>query len=274
MTRPGRDRPRHSLARWPAPLLAALTLCGVACKVDIQHNLDEGEANQILVTLERSGIPSSKEREEGRPPTWKIRVPAGEAARSWQVLREHELPRGRTKGFEVFGRGGLVPSQTEERALYQQALSGEIARMLQAYPGVVDARVLVSAAPTRALAGAVVGPRATASVLIKHVAAPDSPFKPSDVQALVAGAIPGLDAKDVVVVATAIRVVPSAASEMLSVGPFAVSSGSRTALQLSLALGLALIALLAGLVVFGAIALRRARARVRDADVSARRAAE
>ncbi len=248
----------------------AVALCAaavVSCKVDIHHGLDEPEANQILVTLEGAGVPGAKEREEGRPPTWKIRVPSSEAARAWQILRQHELPRGRTKGFELFGKGGLIPSQTEERALFQQALSGEVTRMLQAYPGVVDARVLISIPSERPIGvkGATVKP--TASVLAKHEApAGDAQFRTTDVQSLVAGAVPGLDAKDVVVVALPVKPLVAAGGDMASLGPFVVSSGSQTGLQIALVAGLAAIIALGGAVVFGAVMLRRLRGRLRELE--------
>ena len=257
---------RHPLVFAAAALVCAASL--VSCKVDIQHGLDESEANQILVTLEGAGVPSSKGREEGRPPTWKIRVPSSEAARSWQILRQHELPRGRTKGFEVFGKAGLIPSQTEERALFQQAISGEVTRMLQAFPGVVDARVLISLPKERSIGVQGTAPKATASVLVKHEALEGTAFRTADVQALVAGAVPGLEAKDVVVVAMPVQPIKAVSTDMASLGPFVVSSGSQTGLQLALVAGLGAIILLGGAVVFGAVALRRLRGRLRDIESS------
>src|SRR5205823_6052464 len=196
-------------------------------------------------------------------PTWKVRVASSEATRAWQVLRENELPRGRSQGFEVFGKGGLIPSRTEERALYQQALSGEITRMLRAYPGVIDARVLVSLPPERAFGTAAAAQRPTASVLVKHDAA--APLKTTDLQSLVAGAVPGLDAKDVAVVATAARAAPANEAEMARLGPFVVAKGSYGGLQIALIAGAAAILVLGALVVFAALRLRRARPRAGSA---------
>lgn len=251
-----------------APLIAVFAaLCALACKVDIQHGLDESEANQLLVTLEGSGIPSQKEREEGRPPTWKIRVPSSEASRSWQVLRQHELPRSRAKGFEVFGKGALIPSQTEERALYQQALSGEVTRLLQAYPGVIDARVLISLPRERALGTAAAAAKPSASVLVKHHDG-EPRIKTPELAQLVAGAVPGLEVKDVVVVVTAVPAMPSASTDAESIGPFVVSSGSRAGLQVALGVGLLVIVLLGGAVVLGALMLRRLRTRLRELEAA------
>ena len=50
--------------------------------------------------------------------------------------------RPRQDGFgEIFGKGSLVPTPTEERALYVEALSGELARTLESVEGVTSARV-------------------------------------------------------------------------------------------------------------------------------------
>jgi type III secretion system YscJ/HrcJ family lipoprotein len=245
-----------------APAVAALL---AACSVDIQHGLDEVEANQIVVVLDRAGIPSTKRREEGRTPTWKVRVASSEATRAWQVLRENELPRGRAKGFEVFSKGGLIPTQTEERALYQQALSGEITKMLLSYPRVIDARVLVSVPRDRSFGSAAGTPRPSASVLVKH-ADPGTPFPSGDVQRLVAGAVPGLTAQDVTVVATAAPVSAPADSGMAQLGPFVVSRGSYDGLWVALVAGAALIVALGAALVLGVVHLRRMRARLRDLE--------
>jgi type III secretion protein J len=236
-----------------------------ACSVDIQHGLDEAEANQIIVVLDRAGIPAGKEREEGRRPTWKVRVAASEATRAWQVLREHELPRGRAPGFDVFQKGGLIPTQTEERALYQQALSGEIARMLLAYPGVVDARVLVSLPRERSLGSAGPAPKPTASVLLKHAGDALRPFRAEDIQGLVAGAVPGLEPGQVTVVAASVRPAEVPESTMARLGPFVVSRDSQSGLQIALFAGGIVIFLLGTAVVWGGLLLRRTRALLREA---------
>jgi type III secretion system YscJ/HrcJ family lipoprotein len=244
-----------------------------ACSVDIQHGLEETEANQIVVALDRAGIPASKQREDGRPPTWNVRVASSEATRAWQVLRREELPRSRSKGFEVFSKGGLIPTQTEERALYQQALSGEITRMLLSYPGVIDARVLVSMPPARVFGSQAPAARPTASVLLKVTGAEGASFK-TDVQGLVAGAVPGLDAKDIAVVALPAKAGAAEGPDLVRMGPFVVTRGSQSGLQIALIIGAALLLVLGAAVVYGALRLRRARARVRELEAAHRAAQE
>lgn len=247
--------------------LAVVALALAACGVDIQHGLDEAEANRILVVLDRAGIPASKEREEGRRPTWKVRVASGEATRAWAVLRRHELPRGPAKGFEVFSKGGLIPTQTEERALYQQALSGEVTKMLLSYPGVIDARVLVSLPRPRSLGAQGPPLRPSASVLVKYDASVKE-FSTRDVQALVAGGVPGLDLKDVTVVATPARPLADEEPAMVQVGPFVVARESGGGLRAALLVGSGAILLLAAAVILAALRLRRVRARLRELEAA------
>ena len=238
-----------------ALLLAA---CAVGCStVELQHGLDERQANQILVTLDQAGIAADKEKEEGgREATFRLRVARADAAAAWKVLKEHELPRERPKGFqEVFGQPSLIPTATQERALQISALCGELARTLEAVDGVLAARVHISLPDDSPLRE---GERArpAAAVLIK--ARPGTPLGEDDVKRLVAGSVEGLDATKVSVVMTPAHPVATAAvSDLATLGPLRVARASRTPLLVTLTVGLALILLLAVLLVV--VGLRAAR---------------
>jgi type III secretion protein J len=183
---------------------AALLLCLLSgCGGDeILHGLEEVQANQVLVALGEGGIQATKRREEGTEGGWMVWVPAPEAARARRILAERELPRLRTQGIaEVFGKGSMVPSNVEERALYHHALAGELSRSVQAIDGVVEARVhlaLPAPDPMRPEA-----PRAArAAVLVKcrpEVRAQVEALAPG-IRSLVAGAAEGLDPAAVSVV--------------------------------------------------------------------------
>ncbi|MGC4117932.1 MAG: hypothetical protein QM765_25970 [Myxococcales bacterium] len=78
--------------------LSALLLAG--CASEIQHNLSESEANDIVVLLERNHITAHKEKEEGgREVTWKIAVPKAHMANAMFLLKENELPGPRTRAW-------------------------------------------------------------------------------------------------------------------------------------------------------------------------------
>lgn len=178
-----------------------------ACSVEIQHQLSEKEANEILVVLERRGIATRKVREEGgREPTWAIAVPKANAAAAAMLLKENELPRPRAPGFEIFNRGSLIPTATEERAMFLQALSGELARTLSSVDGVLDARVHVNIPQIDDLSDRSVRPEPTASVLLKYrVSDPANkvaPISEEQVQAIVARAVQDLKPAAVSVVMT------------------------------------------------------------------------
>src|SRR3954470_30175 len=130
---------------------AVVILMFSACSEPIQHGLDERQANEIQSVLVERGLAAEKVVEPGKKPTWSIEVPQEQATDAVRILSELGLPRPRTEGLsDVFGKGSLVPSPTEERALYLEAISGELSRTLESVDGVVSARVhLVIPPPPR-----------------------------------------------------------------------------------------------------------------------------
>ena len=139
-----------------------------------------------------------------------------------------------------------MPTPTEERARYLEALAGEIERTLETADGVVASRVhLVLPEPDPlALEGK---PRvaAQAAVLLK-VRPTSTPLREADVQKLVAGSVAGLLPEAVAVVVTPAAEVPSLrAPALASVGPLKMDPGSRPLLVGILVVGLAIIATLA-----------------------------
>ncbi len=218
------------------PLLLLLAACG---EEEILHGLEEAQTNQVLVTLSEAGIAGRKTRAEGNDAGWTVSVAAEEAGRARRVLAERELPRSKASGFaEVFGKGSMVPTPTEERALYHHALAGELARSIEAIDGVVEARVhiaLPSSDPLRPEA-----PRPPrAAVLVR--CRPDSRTKleglSGGIRSLVAGAAEGLEPGTVaVVIAESAPATQAPAPGGRRVAPLLVALGAVAGL-LGLALG-------------------------------------
>ncbi len=184
-------------------LLAALVGLLAGCSgEEILHGLDEGQANQVLVALGEGGIRATKQREDGTEGGWMVSVPGSQAAQARRILAERELPRPRTQGIaEVFGKGSMVPSNVEERALYHHALAGELSRSVQAIDGVVDARVhLALPAPDPLRPEAPRTPRAAVLVKCRPEARAQVEALAPGIRALVAGAAEGLDPAAVSVV--------------------------------------------------------------------------
>jgi type III secretion protein J len=241
-----------------------LLLLGAGCGVELEHGLDERQANQVAAVLESSGIAADKVAEEGQANAYKIVVAHGEAGRAFALLEARDLPRHSLRGLsDTFGSGTLLPSPVEDRARYAAALAAELERSLLEVPGVVSARVHLALPAEESLVGDAAHARPTASVLLKTAHAP--PLSESDLKRLVAGAVNGLQAADVGVV-LANAVVEPGAPPLERVGPLRVAHESRTLTAALATSGLVLILLLSLGLVFAALRVGQLRRRVRDLE--------
>lgn len=234
------------------PILVLLALAGCA-REELLHGLEERQANEVLVALDERGVAASKGREDGAEERWRVDVDRGEAARAHRILAERELPRARPPGVaEVFGKGSMVPTPTEEHALLVHALSGELARSLEAVEGVVAARVHVGLRqPDPLRSGERTAPRA--SVLVKCRASACAGVRALEpgLRALVAGAVDGLE--------------PGAVSLVVAEAPESPPPAPAPARRAGVLVAVALLAALAA----AALALPSVRARLRGGGTAA-----
>ena len=215
-----------------AALMAALM--GGGCSTNILNGVDERGANDAARALERAGIGVEKVADEGAAAggaaRFTLRVARGDGARALDLLRALGLPRDRRHGFsETYGQPSLIPTPSEERARYVDALAGEIERTLEEVDGVVNARVhlvLEEADPLAIDAKARAGARGAVLVTTRPGR---TPIAREDVQRLVAGSVGGLDAAAVAVVFTAAPAAPEEAPTMAALGPVRVTAGSQAA---------------------------------------------
>lgn len=233
---------------------AVLALAGLGCQATIQHGIEEGAANEALTSLERAGIAASKSRDDSGG--WSVSVASGDALGAMELLRSLGLPRGGPGGFgEVYKSPSLIPTPTEERARYVDALSREIARSLEAIDGVALARVhLVLPEPDPAVLDANARVPGRAAVLLKLHPGQGRPIALPEVQKLVAGSVPGLEAAAVSVVMTNAAVPPRRAASLVPLGPWQVTASSRAGL---IGVGAALLALIAVLATLVLVLARR-----------------
>src|SRR5262249_11028934 len=103
-------------------LVAVLSLAACA-KQELLHDLEERDANEIIVLLDRNHISASKLVDEGsggggnKGVRFKIAVGGGEANDAWRILTDNHLPRHKDNGYaEVFSTAGLIPTASEEKA--------------------------------------------------------------------------------------------------------------------------------------------------------------
>jgi type III secretion protein J len=129
--------------------------------------------------------------------------------RAAELLREHSLPRPKSDGLAIFKMTkGMIPTQTEERAMFIEALGGEVSNALNRIPGVLEARTIVMIPEVNDLTQPEKKPMPSASVLIKYMAVEGkAPVGVEDVQAFVANSVPELKRENVKVLMTEARFV-------------------------------------------------------------------
>lgn len=247
--------------------VAACAAAAAGCGVELEHGLDEHQANQIAAVLESAGIAADKVAEDNNAAGYKIVVARAEAGRAFSLLESRDLPRRALRGLgDTFSGGTLLPSPVEDRARYAAALAVELERSLEAIPGVVSARVHLALPAEETLVGDAAHARPTASVLLKTqraLALPDG-----DVKRLVAGAVNGLVPADVGVVVAPAAVEPGA-PPLDRVGPVRVARESRTLTAALATSGFAIILVLSLGLVFASLRLGQLRRRVRELEGSA-----
>ena len=264
--------PRSRSRRPPALALAAWALgaLAAACSAPVATGLDEGDANRIVVALDRASIDSSKEIDPSADGKFRVLVAKDDTARALGAMRDDDLPRTRPPGVLDVGKGSLVPSQAAEHAQLIAGIAGDMQRSLEAIDGVVAARVHLDVPPSDPLRD-VRAMRPTASVLLEHRGS-TPPLATESVQRLIAGGVAGMMPNDVAVVTVsrvAIVQLAGGGNSLAHVGPIAVARTSMRTLQAGLVALIALVALLAAATLLLYTRLARARAELHAKSPSA-----
>ncbi len=191
-------------------------LTGCESNMVIVSDLDEREANEIVVFLASKGISAQKTASVSTAPgvggteaaKFSISVESGKSTEAMAVLNQNGLPRKKgTTLLDLFAKAGLMSSATEEQIRYQAGLAQQIANMILKIDGVIDADVQLSfptesASPIAPGAAAAAPKKITAAVYVKHQGVLDDPNSHlvTKIKRLVAGSITGLDINDVTVI--------------------------------------------------------------------------
>jgi len=194
-------------------LLSLLFLTGCENKMSIINDVDEREANEIIVFLASKGIPAQKMASAstapggaGGPPMYSISVESDMSTRAMAVLNQNGLPRKKgTTLLDLFAKAGLMTSDKEETIRYQAGLAEQLAGMIRKIDGVIDADVQLSfpVESSNPIGPAAAAPKKiTAAVYVKHQGILDDPNSHlvTKIKRLVAGSITGLDINDVTVI--------------------------------------------------------------------------
>lgn len=228
----------------------------LGCTSELHHGLEEREANEIVVALERKGIEAQKKPDPRDPLFWTVSVPEAVRVDAWNILSSEGLPRPRVQGFgEFYPREALVPSASEERILVQYATAQELRQTLVLVDGVVDAQVnlVIPEQPRIRLSGEE-APRPRASVLVKYreVVEGELPITEEEIARVVTGAVDRMLPEDVQVMFSKMEnsVMPEEQVRVTQVGPIAVVNSGKFALQATIGGLFSVILVLVGAVLF------------------------
>lgn len=190
--------------------LLLLTACGK--DAEVISNLDERDANLIVVFLESKGIAAKKIASSSGPavgaantgPKFSIHVDQKASINAMAVLNQNGLPqRQGTNLLDLFAKQGLMSSDKEETIRYQAGLAQQITNTILMIDGVIDASVQLSFPPQETAPGETpVSTKITAAVYVKHQGVIDDPNShlETKIKRIVSGSITGLDLNDVTVV--------------------------------------------------------------------------
>lgn len=193
-------------------LTAALTFFLTGCATQIQHGLDERDANEIVSVLVERGFAAKKVPEKGKKPTWAIELDDSEAAEAMRVLTELKLPRpARLKTQTLAQAGaGLIDTPSAERLRQLEAQEGDIEESLETLDGVASASVELVVPPPPRPGQPAVASKASVLVRVRQDAVERLTMQRAELRALVAAAVDGLKPDDVVLVIDAVTIPPAA----------------------------------------------------------------
>lgn len=178
-------------------LFLLLLLGATGCREQIQHGLDERQANELQTVLAGRGLDARKVPESGKKPTWAIEVSDEQAPQAVRVLAELGLPRPVAEtGCDVFG-GGLVRTPVEEQVCRVRVLERGIEKTLQTMDGVLVARVHLVVPPPPRPGQTPVPSKASAMLRVEPGHAAKLRQSHDALRALIAGGVEGLAADSV-----------------------------------------------------------------------------
>ncbi len=178
----------------------------------ILTNVEEKDANEIIVLLRSKGIEADKmavkvatgatvQQKAGQ--FWDIAVAADKATNALAVLNRIGLPRKPAITLlDVFPSEGLMKTEKEENVRYQEGLNEQIASTIRNIDGIIDVDVQISIPKQNIFNPEAEKEKPTASVYVKHDGVADDPNNliVQKVKRYVSGSIIDLEYEDVTVI--------------------------------------------------------------------------
>lgn len=177
----------------------------------ILNNLEEREANVIVVFLESRGISASKvvakasgAGAESASVKFNIEVASNQSVAAMSILNQNGLPqRQGTTLLELFAKSGFMSTDKEETIRYQSGLAQQLENVILMIDGVVDAHVQISFPnAVEDSFNQTEKQHTTAAVFVKHQGVIDNPNNHLvlKIKRLVSGSIQDLSIDNVTVV--------------------------------------------------------------------------
>jgi type III secretion protein J len=206
----------HRTARTLMAVIAVMIIAGCDSPKTIVNDIEEKEANEIIVFLASKGIEADKaQAEEGGAGSkgatlYYIIVETSRATEAMAILNKHGLPR--RKGptlLGLFTSQGLVPSEMQEQIRYLSGLEEELANTIRKIDGIIDAEVQLSIPEKDTLDPGFVPEDARASVYVKHIGVLDDPNSHliTKIKRWISSSVKGLAFDNVTVIADRARFV-------------------------------------------------------------------
>ena len=175
-----------------------LTACSKT-KIAMLENLEQNQANLILLQLEQNKIMASKHLDKNG--LYSIWVPPKQEIKALEILRADGQPMPKHSALgDVFKKDSFISSPLEEQARFMYALQEQISNMIAQMDGVVHVSTQVSLPPPNdnLWQSEVVKP--SAAVFIKYKEGYHLEIYINRIKQLVAASVPGLSAEHVEVV--------------------------------------------------------------------------
>ncbi len=190
--------------------LAAIALCALvlsACQVTLYNGLSQQDANVMVATLIREGVPAA--RASGAEGKFQVLVDEADMPRAVEILEREGLPKPEfTNLGKMFAREGLLSSPTEERARLVYGISQELSATISEIDGVLSARIHV-VLPEEGRVGRDRS-QGSASVFIRHKPDVDMAALTPHIKLLVTKSIANLAYDEVSVISVAAKEDPAA----------------------------------------------------------------
>ena len=186
---------------FPRTLLVSLALFFAGCRSQIQHGLDERDANEIVTELTMRGFDVKKVPEKGKKPTWAIELDDDKSTDALRVLTELKLPRKARKTTQsLVETASLIETPQAEKLRALEAQEGDIEEALETMDGVKSASVEIVVPPAPRLGTQPTPSKASVLLRVQPEAQERLQQQRAELRALVAAAVDGLHSDDVVLV--------------------------------------------------------------------------